>query len=177
MVNPHWNKVVFTGELDTQQVFDFYQLADVGAIPSLHEQCSFTAIEMRLNKLPMVTSSVDGLDEVFSHYHDSLKLSTKIDKAGERTLDEIEIAEKFNERIQCDGSPQISQINADFAFYLRKFTAGQRGQREKFAGFLPLKQARLIKLRKYWSIESEWKKQNIIIFILKLTTPINWLPQ
>lgn len=95
LVNPHWNKIIFTGELDTQLLFDFYQLSDVGVIPSLHQQCSFTAIEMRLNKLPILTSSVDGLDEVFSNNYDCLKLSTKIDSSGVRTLDVMEFSEKL----------------------------------------------------------------------------------
>ena len=93
IVNPHWSKIVYTGELKKEQVFDFYQLADIGVIPSFHEQCSFTAIEMRMHKLPLIVSSVDGLDELFTHEKDSLKLTVHLNKKGEKRLDEKEFAD------------------------------------------------------------------------------------
>jgi glycosyltransferase involved in cell wall biosynthesis len=101
IVKPHWSKIIYTGELEQQQVNDFYQLADIGAIPSLHEQCSFTAIEMRLNKLPVIVGGADGLDELFSHEQDSLKLAIHLNQTGERALDEKEFA-YYVERLMAD---------------------------------------------------------------------------
>lgn len=92
LIDPHWSKIIYTGELEQEQVSHFYQLADIGVIPSLHEQCSFTAIEMRLHKLPVIVSGVDGLDELFAHGHDSLKLTLQVNKAGEKVVDEKEFA-------------------------------------------------------------------------------------
>ncbi|WP_456087844.1 TIGR04157 family glycosyltransferase [Parabacteroides sp.] len=60
----YWNKVVFTGRLDKEQLYDFYQIADVGVIPSMHEQCSYVAIEMMMFGLPLVVSKMTGLKEM-----------------------------------------------------------------------------------------------------------------
>lgn len=58
------NKVTFTGRLDKKNLYKFYQLADVGVMPSLHEQCSYVAIEMMMFGVPLVTSTTTGLKEV-----------------------------------------------------------------------------------------------------------------
>ncbi|QHT66796.1 glycosyltransferase [Rhodocytophaga rosea] len=101
MVNPHWSKIIYTGELPPEQVRDFYRLADIGVIPSLHEQCSFTAIEMRLHQLPLIVSGVDGLDELFTHEYDTLKLTIALHKNGMKYLDEKEFADHM-ERLITD---------------------------------------------------------------------------
>jgi len=93
--NPHWSKIIFTGNLSNKLVTEFYQLSDVGVIPSLHEQCSFTAIEMRLNRLPILTSAVDGLDEMFTHNYDCLKLDNFLDGSGIRTFDVKDFSDKL----------------------------------------------------------------------------------
>lgn len=93
--NPHWSKIIFTGNLNNKQIAEFYQLSDVGVIPSLHEQCSFTAIEMRLNRLPILTAAVDGLDEMFLHNYDCLKLDNVLDGSGIRTLDVNDFSDKL----------------------------------------------------------------------------------
>lgn len=59
-----WNKITFTGRLNKEQLYDFYQIADVGVMPSMHEQCSYVAIEMMMFGLPMVVSTTTGLKEM-----------------------------------------------------------------------------------------------------------------
>jgi len=59
-----WDRITFTGRLDRQSVYDFYQIADVGVIPSFHEQCSYVAIEMMMFGLPIVVSTSTGLSEM-----------------------------------------------------------------------------------------------------------------
>lgn len=59
-----WSKVTFTGRLNKEQVYDFYQIADIGVMPSMHEQCSYVAIEMMMFGLPMVISTTTGLKEM-----------------------------------------------------------------------------------------------------------------
>lgn len=95
MTAPFWSRVTFTDELESELVSEFYQLADIGVLPSLHEQCSFTAIEMRFHRLPIIVTSIDGLDEVFEDRVDTLKLEAKYDKNGVRTLSSEELAEKL----------------------------------------------------------------------------------
>lgn len=59
-----WKQVTFTGRLDKKQLYDFYQIADIGVMPSMHEQCSYVAIEMMMFALPMVVSTTTGLKEM-----------------------------------------------------------------------------------------------------------------
>ena len=53
-----------TGRLNKEQVYDFYQIADIGVMPSMHEQCSYVAIEMMMFGLPMIISTTTGLKEM-----------------------------------------------------------------------------------------------------------------
>ena len=59
-----WSKITITGPLDKKTLYDFYQMADIGIVPSYVEQCSYTAIEMMHSGLPIIVSDVDGLAEI-----------------------------------------------------------------------------------------------------------------
>ena len=59
-----WNKVVFTGKLPSEQLHKLYQIADMGVMPSMHEQCSYVAIEMMMHGIPLIVSDSTGLDEM-----------------------------------------------------------------------------------------------------------------
>ncbi|MGN7987167.1 glycosyltransferase [Pedobacter sp. 22226] len=64
LVKDYSNHIVLLGSLDTKTLFDFYQMADIGIVPSYIEQCSYTCIEMMHNSLPLIVSNVDGLKEM-----------------------------------------------------------------------------------------------------------------
>lgn len=70
--NEIWSKIVFFGHLDNNTLYDIYQISDVGVLPSMHEQCSYTAIEMMMFGLPIITSDSTGLNEMVSS--DKLKV-------------------------------------------------------------------------------------------------------
>ncbi|WP_026632533.1 glycosyltransferase [Dyadobacter alkalitolerans] len=93
---PYWNRVVYTGEIDRLLVSDFYSMADIGLIPSFHEQCSFTAIEMQFHQLPLVVSDTDGLSELFTDEHDALKVSITIDENGLKKIAAQILADKID---------------------------------------------------------------------------------
>lgn len=60
----HWTKITFTGRLDKERLYQFYRIADVGVLPSMHEQCSYTAIEMMMFGIPLIASTTTGLKEM-----------------------------------------------------------------------------------------------------------------
>lgn len=64
----YWNKITFTGKLDKKEINKFYQIADIGILPSMHEQCSYTILEMMAFKLPIIGSSSTGLKEMIECY-------------------------------------------------------------------------------------------------------------
>jgi glycosyltransferase len=59
-----WMNVHFTGLLDKEDLYELYTVADIGVMPSLHEQCSYVAIEMMMHGVPLVGSTSTGLCEM-----------------------------------------------------------------------------------------------------------------
>ena len=56
--------VTWTGFLNKDRLCELYSIADIGVIPSFHEQCSYVAIEMMRHKLPIIGSTSTGLKEM-----------------------------------------------------------------------------------------------------------------
>lgn len=61
------NKISFTGRLNKEDVYQFYQIADAGIMLSTHEQCSYVAIEMMMFGVPIIGTTSTGLDEMIEH--------------------------------------------------------------------------------------------------------------
>lgn len=78
---------------DTLQ--QLYLSCDIGLIASLQEQSSMVAIEMMRHGLPIVTTAVDGLDEMFHDGVDSLKVHTCFSPVLGLSVDVDEMAEKI----------------------------------------------------------------------------------
>lgn len=57
-------KVTFTGLLEKQDLYELYQIADMGVVPSLFEPFGYVAVEMMMHKLPVVVTATSGLNEV-----------------------------------------------------------------------------------------------------------------
>lgn len=59
-----WNHITFTGRLPKDELYRLYRVADVGVMPSKHEQCSYVAMEMMMFGVPLVSSTSTGLAEM-----------------------------------------------------------------------------------------------------------------
>jgi len=57
-------KISFTGLLEKNELYELYQLADSGVIPSLYEPFGYVAVEMMMHGLPIVATATSGLNEV-----------------------------------------------------------------------------------------------------------------
>lgn len=57
-------KITFAGKVDRELLSVFYQIADVGVMPSFHEQCSYVAIEMMAYGVPLIGTDTTGLREM-----------------------------------------------------------------------------------------------------------------
>jgi glycosyltransferase involved in cell wall biosynthesis len=73
-------RICFTGKLDKDTLTDYYSFAEIGIIPSKFEQCSYVAIEMMQNKLPLIISGVPGLNELVVHGKTGLVCKVKTNK-------------------------------------------------------------------------------------------------
>jgi glycosyltransferase involved in cell wall biosynthesis len=65
------------GRIPFDELKILYRESDIGVIASLQEQASYVAIEMAMFGLPIVTTAVDGLDEIFTDELNALKVPTK----------------------------------------------------------------------------------------------------
>ena len=57
--------VTFTGHLNKEELYKWYNAADVGLMPSYSEQFGYSAIEMISQGLPLVVSDGNGLCDMF----------------------------------------------------------------------------------------------------------------
>lgn len=62
-VSEYWMQISFTGKLSQKQLYDFYRIADIGVCPSLYEEFGLVAIEMMMQKCPLITTQTSGLAE------------------------------------------------------------------------------------------------------------------
>lgn len=68
------------GVIPKSRLYKLYKSSSFGIIPSLHEQCSYVAIEMLMHGLPVVASEVDGLSEIFTNKINALLFPLHFDK-------------------------------------------------------------------------------------------------
>ena len=57
-------QVSFLGKMQSDEVDEVYKSAYIGVMPSFHEQCSYTAIEMMRHGIPIVGTDSTGLGEM-----------------------------------------------------------------------------------------------------------------
>lgn len=89
----HWGQITFTGRLGKERLYQLYQMADIGVMPSLHEQCSYTAIEMMMFGIPLIASTTTGLKEMIRENMNGL-LFEMHDEADEGATRQLQILMK-----------------------------------------------------------------------------------
>ncbi|WP_308595978.1 TIGR04157 family glycosyltransferase [uncultured Parabacteroides sp.] len=62
--SPLWTQITFTGFLSPKSLQELYTIADIGIIPSLHEEFGYVAIEMMNHKIPIIANNTTGLSEL-----------------------------------------------------------------------------------------------------------------
>ena len=118
-----WEKITFTGRLDRKTVYNFYQIADVGVMPSFHEQCSYVAIEMMMFGLPLAVSTSTGLSEMVHDELEPFKVQViALEKSA--SINPEELATKIMNILQ-----NLEFINGIRNNYLEKFTCHTMGNK------------------------------------------------
>lgn len=59
-----WSKVIFTGFVDKNILYELFSIADIGVLPSFHEEFGYVALEMMMMELPLVVGRTSGLSEL-----------------------------------------------------------------------------------------------------------------
>lgn len=63
-VLPYAKDVTFTGLIPQEQLFQLFSIADIGILPSLHEEFGYVALEMMMMGLPLIVGQTTGLAEL-----------------------------------------------------------------------------------------------------------------
>lgn len=59
-----WSKISFTGFLPKNKLYQLFAIADIGVMPSLHEEFGYVAVEMMMRGLPVIANDSTGLAEI-----------------------------------------------------------------------------------------------------------------
>lgn len=106
IANPLWNRIIFTGYLEKEQLDELYAISTLGVVPSFHEELGYVAIEMLMHKLPMVCSDASGLKEVSDHGRYAVMIDDwcnskkvlSLKKAMEKVLSDNSYQEELREK-------------------------------------------------------------------------------
>lgn len=104
------NRVVFVGKLQTEEVEQCYNSAYIGVMPSFHEQCSYTAIEMMRHGIPLIGTDSTGLREMLDNTPELLV------RINEKEFDENAFTEQIARRIDLLLSDENAHRKASRAF-------------------------------------------------------------
>jgi len=105
------NKVLFLGRMEKDELYNYFQIADIGVMPSFHEQCSYVAIEMMMNSLPIIGSTSTGLKEMIVDGETGLHIPI-IERSDCIDIDTSLLAEKILYLLQNPEERKRMGVNA-----------------------------------------------------------------
>jgi len=107
--NTDFGRVVVTGFLKKEIVDQFYCIADLGVVPSIYDHCPYTVLEMIANRIPLIMSRIDGLDEILDN-NQCLFVDPQVDVEGNVTIPAEKLSDKIIQIIEDKKlGEQISQ--------------------------------------------------------------------
>jgi len=89
------NRITFLGKLQSDEVEQWYKTAYIGVMPSFHEQCSYTAIEMMRHGIPVIGTDSTGLGEMLD-YTPELRVHINEDEFDEKVFTD-QIAKRIDQ--------------------------------------------------------------------------------
>lgn len=110
------------GAVPFEKLSQYYSRCHIGLIASLHEQASYTGVEMSMFGMPIITTGVDGLDEMFDDEINALKISTIYTRMRGLSVDVTQMSEKIIELIIKREKRKYLSENAR-KLYLTRLTA------------------------------------------------------
>lgn len=63
-IYPFYSKISLTGFISKERLANIYSIADIGIIPSIHEEFGYVAIEMLMHGIPIIVNETTGLKEI-----------------------------------------------------------------------------------------------------------------
>ena len=122
-----WIKITFTGKLDKEQLYELYSIADIGIVPSLHEEFGYVAIEMMMHEIPLLVTDTGGLAEIVEEGISGLKVPVQND-GDKRTIDTATMADKM--RILLNNQEYAKELGRNGRLrFLEKYELGLFGKK------------------------------------------------
>ncbi len=118
----------FLGLLPFDKLKEVYRNSDIGVIASLQEQASYVALEMAMFGLAVITTAVDGLDEMFTDGVTALKVGVTFSAGDGLKVDVKMLEDKLIELIEDKKKRQRLGYNAR-RMYLEQLTLEQMTER------------------------------------------------
>lgn len=87
-----WSKVTFTGYVNYETMQSLYEIADIGIVPSIYDQCPYVVLEMICYNIPLIISNIDGLNEILGK-DQCIYLKPQINSEGDISFSIKEISE------------------------------------------------------------------------------------
>lgn len=99
------SKISYMGFVPKKELYRLYFIADIGVVPSIHEEFGYVAIEMMMHGLPVVASNSTGLAEIVENRITGLTFEVKNGKKNIKKSP-YDLAEKLllliNNRSLCE---------------------------------------------------------------------------
>ena len=93
------SKITFTGFVPKKTLYRLYSVADIGIVPSIHEEFGYVALEMMMHNIPVVASDTTGLAEIIENNVTGLKTTLKRGK-GQLKASAVDLAATINRLIE-----------------------------------------------------------------------------
>jgi len=116
-----FGKVTYTGFLPGETVRQFYKIADIGISPSVYDHCPYSVLEMMANRIPVIMTRINGLDELLSD-EECVFINPVISSEGDITFSIEELSESIL-ALASDKELRNSLAAKSYRTFLRRFTA------------------------------------------------------
>ncbi|MDY6099505.1 MAG: glycosyltransferase [Bacteroidaceae bacterium] len=113
-------RVVFLGRLEVGEMEEAYRRACIGVMPSFHEQCSYTAIEMMRHGLPVIGTDSTGLSEMLDANPD-LRVPIREEDFSEE--DFVSAIAARLDTLLSDECAHLRASRANLRLYAERYTA------------------------------------------------------
>lgn len=117
----------FRGNVGFDELKTLYENCTMGIIPSLHEQCSYVAMEMGMCGVPLIVSDTDGLGEIFTDGENALKVPVVFDEKDGLRPDGHKLADSII-RLIGDKPLRLALGRQAEELFRRQFNTGRMGE-------------------------------------------------
>ncbi|MGI6323048.1 MAG: glycosyltransferase [Bacteroidales bacterium] len=133
-----FGKVTYTGFLPRETVTEFYKIADIGIVPSVYDHCPYSVLEMMANRIPLIMSRINGLDELLSD-DECLFINPIISDEGDIAFNVEEMSELILS-LASNKDLRARLAENSYGTFKRRFTSASMGEEMRNLFYSLLKQ-------------------------------------